>query len=147
MAVLKTTSPVVLPLAPTETPRNTVPSSRASTAGVVTSGFLSSPSKSAFRTCAKREALLQNVLPLLKIRSRLFRARILTMPAATVHALVANRSLRKTEHVLHTVQSRRPSRQPPGSEQCAARKHHPISGPMRELDPLAVRGQHRRVLP
>src|ERR1700676_2616780 len=36
MAVLKTTSPVVLPFAPTETPRNTVPSSRASTAGVDT---------------------------------------------------------------------------------------------------------------
>src|ERR1700722_7728590 len=36
MEVLKTTSPVVLPFAPTETPRNTVPSSRASTAGVDT---------------------------------------------------------------------------------------------------------------
>src|ERR1700722_7927372 len=85
--------------------------------------------------------------PALKIRSRLFRARILTMPAPTVHALVAKASPRKTEHVFHAVKARRTARQPPGSEQCAARKYHPVIGPVRELDALAVRGQHRRVLP
>src|SRR5580704_1483061 len=85
--------------------------------------------------------------PALKIRSRLFRARILTMPAATVHALVAKGSLRKTEHVFHAVKSRRTARQPRRSEKRAAREHHPVMGPMRELDALAVSGQHRRVLP
>ena len=39
MAVLNTTSPVDVPAEPMETPRNTVPSSRAKTAGVVT-GYL-----------------------------------------------------------------------------------------------------------
>src|SRR5580658_8813532 len=85
--------------------------------------------------------------PALKIRSRLFRARILTMPAATVHALLAKASIPKTEHVFHAVKSGRTARQPPCSAKCAAREHHPVGGPMRELDTLAVRRQHRRVLP
>src|ERR1700677_1228740 len=85
--------------------------------------------------------------PALKIRSRLFRARILTMPAPTVHALVAKASLLKTKHVFHAVKSRRTARQPRRGEKGAAREHHAVMGPMRELDALAVPGQHRRVLP
>src|SRR6204780_2813106 len=126
IAVLKTTSPVVLPLAPTETPRNTVPSSRASTAGVDTSGFLSSPSQERVPHMCKAGGAPSERPPALKIRSRLFRARILTMPALTVHALVAKASLLKTEHVFHAVKSGRTARQPCRGEKCAAREHPPV---------------------
>src|ERR1700722_1526042 len=105
MAVLKTTSPVVLPFAPTETPRNTVPSSRASTAGVDTPVPRFAPC--AFRRCAKREALLENVLPLYLIRAAL--------PGANINYTFDDcLCLFEPKYIIHPIQARGPSRKPFG---------------------------------
>src|ERR1700683_289158 len=127
MAVLKTTSPVVLPFAPTETPRNTVPSSRASTAGVDTP--VPRFALRAFRRCAKREALIENGLPL-DYYAVSFRARILTMRAITVHGPLA-------DNLLHAVKPGRLAGQALGRPQGAAREGQAIGGPVGDFDALA----------
>src|ERR1700722_8719328 len=127
MAVLKTTSPVVLPFAPTETPRNTVPSSRASTAGVDTPvprfalrrvGADAQSGSRSFRTPSR----------FLGWSPISFRARILTVPAMTVHL--------KSKNVAHAVQARGLPHQPFRRPQCAPRERDAVGGAMRDLDPL-----------
>src|ERR1700744_3448438 len=130
MAVLKTTSPVVLPFAPTETPRNTVPSSRASTAGVDTP--VPRFALRHCRRCAKREALLER-LPLYGLIRDQF-------PGANIND--AKRycpCLLQTQDILHGIKPRRSADQPPAGLQRAAGENHPIGGPVRELDPFAGR--------
>src|SRR5216684_4131198 len=138
MAVLKTTSPVVLPFAPTETPRNTVPSSRASTAGVDTPVPRFAPR--AFRRCAKRESLFKNGLPLQGVDRA-------SLPGANIndhgdHCLW----LIQSQHVVHRIQAGRPPGKPRGCPQCTVRECDAVGGPMRNLHPLAGNREDHRML-
>jgi len=60
--------------------------------------------------------------------------------------LTRKRCRSESEHVLHAVESRRTPQQPGGRGDGSAREHHPILCPVRELQALTVRGQHRRML-
>src|SRR5882757_8002092 len=128
MAVLKTTSPVVLPFAPTETPRNTVPSSRASTAGVDTPVPRFAPR--AFRRCAKREVLLQERPP----ASCFIRA---SLPGANInytfdHCLC----LLQPNYIVHRIQAWRASGQPFCRPQRSPSECGAVGGAMRDFHPL-----------
>src|SRR5882757_10616378 len=114
MAVLKTTSPVVLPFAPTETPRNTVPSSRASTAGVDTP---------VPRFCATRVPQMRKAGAALQERTPASGVNRASLPGANIndhgdHCLW----LIQSQHLIHRIQTGRPLQQPLGCPQRAVRE-------------------------
>src|SRR5579863_5390408 len=139
MAVLKTTSPVVLPFAPTETPRNTVPSSRASTAGVDTP--VPRFALRRFPQMRKAGGAHENVLPLLGLNRDQF-------PGANINDARVDCPCfsSKTENLLHAVQARRVAHQPFSRPQGAPCEGQAIGGAMGDLDPLASRGKNDRMI-
>src|ERR1700690_1358872 len=139
MAVLKTTSPVVLPFAPTETPRNTVPSSRASTAGVDTP--VPRFALRRFPQMRKAGGAHENVLPLLGLNRDQF-------PGANINHAREDCPCfsSKTENLLHAVQARRAAHQPFGRPQGAPCKGQPVGGAMSDLHALPGRGKNDCVI-
>src|ERR1700742_1441366 len=139
MAVLKTTSPVVLPFAPTETPRNTVPSSRASTAGVDTPvPRFALPHVAADAQSGRRSF---ERLPLHGLIRDQFPGANINDAREDCPCLFSNK-----QHIVHAIEPGSLCREPNSSLKRPAREGHSVRGPMDESQTLAGTGKGHGVL-
>src|SRR5262245_3524928 len=134
MAVLNTTSPVVTPEAPIEMPRNTVPSSSASTAGVGVTRLPPGPAAPLPARGAGHQWVGPSWTP-----------PVISCLSEGGRDLSGN-STSDSEDVGHPVDARRSAENPARGCERAVREGHAVGGPVNELECLAAAREEHLVL-
>src|SRR5690606_650877 len=134
MAVLNTTSPTDRPGAPTESPSNTVPSSRTRIAGWVTGG---SPTSGCRRPPERAEP---------SGGEGIRRAGMILARGPRRQWKRARARLRRLQQVLDAVEPRIASRQPRRHVQRPAGEHVAVAGAVHQFEAFAVAGELDQVV-